>query len=296
VSPSARAAGAAIVVVGFAVTAFVAQRVWLSYHPVMRASTYTEAQAAAAAIDRAAVPVSRPLVFVLDDHGPYAWSRAWIAAHTIRAALPAERVGHTYFFVGRPADLLAHRPSSLPSKALPAHAIDPATYRSLSETYFAGVRAQLARQPVVFVLASANPGFADWLRTHPSASLSPGVAVVDGGGIGGLGSGAHAVTASPPVSPAGVVAVAIVALAVISLAGAGWSVTLVGRWMDLAGRAALAPAIGTAALVIGAIVFGRLDVKLTPTGSVLIVAAVALIGWAGPMYRRLAPSRRGVER
>jgi hypothetical protein len=292
---SGRALGAAIAILGLAVSAFVAQRAWLSYHPVMRASTYTQAQAAAAAVDRAGLPVDRPLVFVLDDRGQYAWSRTWIAAQTIRAALPPERVTHAFFFVGRPEDLLARRPSSLPSIGMPANSIDPVTYRSLSETYFDAVRPILARNPAVFVLSSANPEFAEWVRSHPNSQLATGVASVDPTGIRGLSATVQGRTESAPLTPIGVVGVAILALVVISFVGAGWSVTLVGRWLDLTGGVALAPAVGTAALVLGAILFGRLGVRLTPAGSILIVAMVALLGWAGPLIARLLSNRTHAE-
>ena len=291
--PRGKVLGAALALGGLAVSAFVAQRAWLSYHPVMRAPTYVQARAAAAAVDRAGVPADRPLVFVLDDHGRYAWSRTWIAAHTIRAALPPERLEHAYFFVGQPADALARRPGSLPPGES-ARSIDPDTYRSLSETYFAGVRAQLTRHPVILVLASANPGYAAWVRTHPSAAISSGAAMVDGGGTdlrGGTGPGRSA-TQPRAVTPVGVLWVALLALLVIGVAGSGWSITLLGRWLNVAGRAAVAPAVGTAALVLGAIVLGRLGVRLTAAGSVLVVAVVALTGWVGPTFGWLTARRR----
>jgi hypothetical protein len=280
---------AGIAVVGLAASAFLAQQTWLSYHPVMRAATVEQAEAAAAVLDRARVPADRPIVFVVDDRGQYAWSRTWIAAHTIRASLPASRIPHTYFFAGDPADLLAGRPSSLPAGgSAPSGFLDPITYHELSSTYFAGVKQALAKHPVALMLASANPEYAGWVRTRPASVIAPGVALVSGELSGHRSTfiGSRSTGESAPLAWPEVVALSILALAVISFVGAGWSVTLLGRWLTGGDVAAPAPAVGGAMLVLGAIVLGRVGLRLSPVGAAVALIVVAAAGWVSPAIRR----------
>lgn len=287
-SRKGRWAAAAIVAAGLVVSGWFAQRTWLGLHPVIRASTLEQARAASDALDRAAVPADRPVVFVLDDRGRYAWSRVWIATHTIRAALSPERIGHTYFYVGTPANFAAGRPTTLPlGQAAPptqTDRVDPVTYDDLSATYFAALRPVLSNDPVALVLASVNPDFDAWSRRHPDLAVSNGVAAVNAPLTARfqtrLVAGPSAALDALPVA-----GIALVALAAVVVAGTGWAATLFGRRVGTWEVVALGPAVGTAALVVGAIVLGRFGVKPTPLGAVAICLAMAGTGWAMPAIR-----------
>ncbi len=273
--------GVGVIVAGLALSAWWAQRTWLSYHPVMRAAALSEARTAADALDRAGVPAGRPVIFVLDDRGRYAWSRAWITAHTIRAGLPAGRIPNTYFFVGPPADLLAGRSSVLPPGAGSGpNRIDPDTYASLSSAYFAAARPVLRRNPVALILASSNPSFDAWADANPSSVLGPGVAEVEGS-LAGVGAMPSRPIEAP--SPFAIVGVAVLLVSVISAVGAGWTITLLGRWLDTASTAALAPAMGTAMLALGGILLGRFGLRPNTGGSAAMVVMLALAGLVAPI-------------
>ena len=273
--------GVGLIVAGLALSGWWAQGAWLSYHPVMRADALAEARTAADALDRAGVPVDRPVIFVLDDRGRYAWSRAWITAHTIRAGLPADRIPNAFFFVGTPGDLLAGRSAVLsPGAGSGPNLVDPDTYASLSSTYFAAVRPVLRRNPVALILASSNPSFDAWADANPSSVLGPGVAEVEGS-ASGVGPVPARPVAAP--SPLAIVGLAALLLAVISAVGAGWTITLLGRSLDAGSAAALVPAVGTAILVLGGILLGRLGLRPNAWGSIAMIVTLALAGLVVPV-------------
>jgi hypothetical protein len=250
----------------------------------MRAQTLEQAGIAGAWLDAERIPADRPVVFVLDDRGEFAWSRAWIAAHTIRAGLPSSRVESAYFYVGTPDDLLAGRPTTLQSA--PPGGVDVSTYDSMSRTYFAGVRSVLPQAPVALALSSANPGFAAWVRSHPPSRIGPGVAVVQGPVAGTrIESRARPLGSMPQGQ---LVGLAALALAVVGIAGSGWTLTLFGRTLEALSSTALVPAVGTGMLVLGAIVLGRVGVRLNAAGTAATVVIVTAAGWFMPTIRRLA--------
>jgi hypothetical protein len=281
--------GIGLTVLGLLLSGAWAQHTWLSFHPVMRATTVDEARSASAILERARVPAGRPVVFVMDDRGTYAWSRSWITAHTIRAALEPDRIGSTSFFVGRPQDLLAGRPTRLPIGPNPAPgAVDAATYDSLSATYFRGVKPVLAKAPIVLMLSSTDPWFGAWVRSSPSRTIAPGVAIVDGS----LASGtAPPVPPAEPLSVATLVGIAALSLALLWVVGSGWTVTLLGRWLDLSAIVALSPAVGTGILVLGGIALGRLGVRLDLAGAIATVLVLTVAGLAAPILRARRSTR-----
>jgi hypothetical protein len=291
---SAAVAGA-VVVAGLVLSAAWAQRAWLTYHPVMRAATVAEAMSASSSLERARIPDDRPVIFVLDDHGAYAWSRTWIAAHTIRAELAPSRLTHAYFYVGTPENMLSGRSTTQPPTGSPLSAgIDPATYEALSSTYFAAVQPVLSHSPVILMLASTNPSFPEWTHKNPANLVAPGVAVLQGASPSSLtGNVQRRAPSVAAPSPIALIGLALLAAAIVSLVGAGWTVTLLGRWFDAWAAAALAPAVGTGILVLGAVALGRLGVRPNVPGSVAIVAILTLAGLVGPVRAR---ARARVER
>lgn len=81
-----------------------------------------------------------------------------------------------------------------------------------------------------------------------------------------------------PPSAARLAAHLALVLGLLWVVGAGWAVSLLpGEWLV---RAALAPALGLAAVVCGGLLAGRLGVDGLETAGVALAALLAALGWA----------------
>lgn len=295
----ARPAGALIVLAGLALSAGTAQADWWSFHPVMHPSLVVQARLAAAYLDAERVAASRPVVFVTDDRSKDAWSRSWLSAPVIRSALPAARVTSAFFYVGRPEDYLARRPTRLPFDAATAPGgIDPGRYDALSVAYFADVRPTYARRPVALVLSAANAAERRWARTHPASVVAPGVAVVRGPSPS---SSPAPLPVPPAAAPSALLLVLLAAGTLIGLgaAGAGWTWALLGDAVGWVETVALGPAVGAGMLVLVGIVLNRAGLPLRGPGAVAIATAGAGGGWAlgaARARRRTRPTTGGRAR
>jgi hypothetical protein len=203
-----RPLAAATVIAGMGASAFFAQAEWSSYRPVVSAAQLTQGATAARYLEAASVDPGRPVVFVVDSREADAWSDLWLAAHTLRAALPASRTREVYVFVGQPDDYLAERPTVL-TEGDQGPGIAASQYEGISALYYGALIDTYQRDPVAVILASANPAFDAWAVSHPGSLVGPGVAVVRGpqlprpipaapdpaGGPGGLGLAAASLMA-----------------------------------------------------------------------------------------------------
>ena len=269
---------ATVLVLGFA--AYLSQDFWLSNRPPTNPDVEKEVANAAAYLDAAHVPASRPVVFILNDTANPGVDVAFFA-HTIRASLPAPRIEQAYVYLGDPDAWLAYRPTVL-------RPVDPnRDYDGTSWRYFRAVRPLGPEHPVALLLGSLNPDrrfFGPWTGSHPDALASPGVFVVRGprlpsplgeapSGIGRIGLGRLAWMAAS-------------VFAVLFVAGLGWTLALLGRRTDPYVAASLAPAVGVAALVSAGVLASRLGAGLTTWGGLRIPLAVALAGWGAWAVRR----------
>jgi hypothetical protein len=269
---------ATVVVLGFA--AYLSQDFWLSNRPPANPDVEKEVANAAAYLDAAHVPASRPVAFIVNDTANPGVDVAFFA-HTIRASLPAPRIEQAYVYLGDPNAWLAHHPTVL----RPAGA--NRDYDGTSWRYFRAVRPLGAERPVALLLGSLNPDrrfFRPWTASHGNAIAAPGVFVVRGpqlpsplgeapSGIGRIGMGRLAwMTAA--------------AFAVLFVAGLGWTLALLGRRTDPFVAASLAPAVGVAAMVSAGVLASRLGAGLTTWGGLRLPLAVALGGWAAWAVRR----------
>jgi hypothetical protein len=250
----------------------------------MNPSELIEGATAARYLEAAGVRSNRPVVFVVDSRRASAWSDVWLAAHTLRAALPADRVPYVYMFVGRPEDYLAERPTTLPPDSAPVSGISSSGYNGISSLYFAALVPTYDRQPVALILSSTSPEFDHWAGTRPKAVAGPGVAVVRGP------EPIVPVRVAPgPVPAPGwpyLAGLALGGLAVLAAAGTGWTLALLGPWLSAVEVAGLAPAVGASALLVGGVILGVLGLTVGGWEAFVIVGLVSVTGWVAAVTRR----------
>ena len=248
---------------------------WASFRPVMRPGQLSEAASAGAYLDRAGVPVRATVVFVIAPSGGNALSDIWLTGHTIRAGLPADRVPNVFFFVGKPSDFLAGRlslvppetPSDVPARDLPAES------------------ARMRKASIAIVLEAANPSYGGWVAGHPDSRVAPGVAILRGPvPATGPGQATTSLVGYPGAWPLAGLAVGL--LAISSLVGGGWTLLLLGQWLEGLESMALAPAVGIAVLVVGEVLAGAFRVPTHDLWPAAVAVLLAGLGWAGAAASR----------
>src|SRR5205823_7100457 len=181
------------------------------------------------------VPANRPVVFIVRDRD---WNYVSLEGHMIRAALPAARLRGVYVYAGSPRAYLEHRPTLA----------GPGAVSAISRSYFRFVQPLYPRDPVAIMLSSFDDRyFPPWKASHPATLEAPGVAVVHGPMLAAPLRGSP-----PPIGRLSIVkigALAVGTFIVLWLAGIGWAVVMLTRWAGGLQVVALAPAVGTAALV-----------------------------------------------
>jgi hypothetical protein len=274
-----RPLGAIVVVAGLAVAGVAVHDQWFENKPWIEDGKIQQADTVAAYLQGAHVPVTRPVVFVIGTKDP---NGAGLMGHEIRAAIPADRIRHTYVFVGSAEDFLARRAEPDPVSAL----------------YLRRMGSVFDQRPVAVITSSYNDTFfGQWARAHPGSKIDPDVAVVQGPPVPAKVP-ARAAGASTAVVPSvwsfGLTAVG--ALLVLGLSGLGWALAVPRRWAGPFEVIALAPAFGVAALTLGGVVADRLGFRPGGLSGALVPAAVAVAGvgvavWLG--RRRRAPVADG---
>src|SRR5262249_37284079 len=185
------------------------------------------------------VPTSRPFVVIV---GPTDWNNIGLIGHTVRAALPPDRLAAVYLYVGTPQDYEAQRP------------IDS----DVSRSFFRTIQPLYPRHPIAFELPSYDPqGFGAWIPQHADTEITPRMAVLD--------APAQLAPLHPDAPPVGRFAwwklglVAVGSILLLALIGLGWALWVLRRWLRPAeilggapaGRAAAPVGVGSAADRIG---------------------------------------------
>jgi hypothetical protein len=226
-------------------------------------------------LSRYLADASSPAVIVVDSPATDIRSTAEFGTisvlRRVRAELPPSQALRTTVYLGDPDRLAVRRPTFRP---------DVPGFDDLSrETWFV-VQPLLDRDPVVVILRSHFVGFGEALHEHPGWSSNGWMAVVQG----------PPAPTVQPTSPARPAAGALAAwwaasLAVVTLAGAGWS----GRFGagSLSLRMGAAPAVGLASLVVAGLVAERLGIRMGGTGGVIVVLVVMVVGAAAAVTRPL---------
>lgn len=198
-----------------------------------------------------------PLVFLVDDADATASFLATRAANVIRAAVPPERAGDVYLYVGTPENYFDGEPTLRGNPE----------YDALSRLYLADIP---ERPAVVFLLTSFD--------RDPRAIPTRGLFDRGGGvysserpppGAAGLEP------ARDPLEPSSPREIVLAAGAILALTGAvgyAWA-----RWagLDALAAAAVAPGFGVATLILGGVAADRLGLSLAGGGGTSIVTLVA---------------------
>jgi hypothetical protein len=277
-----RPVGIGVLTLGLGASIWAGADLWDQFHPVMRADQVAGAGAASGYLEAAGVAEQTPVVFVIDDRGPAAWSRIWLEAHTIRAELAPGRITQAYFYVGTPQDYLAERPSVMASPV--RGGTSPQTYAGLSSSFFEGMRQTYDQDPVAIAIGGASAEAPVWASKHPETVIAPGVVVLRGPAPdgasrrAGIEARAEALAEASP-GPGQLIPAALIGFLVLTAAGLGWTRALLGRWLQGWELFGLAPAIGAGALVLGAVVLNRAGIALRGPGAIAIVVLVAASGW-----------------
>jgi hypothetical protein len=218
----------------------------------------------------AGVPSDRPVIFLVDDRGPLPAATIPFMRDHVYAVLTADRVANTYLYVGSPDEYLARRPTRLPGRG---------QYNVISLRFFRLMDETFDQRPVALISSSYNQAyFDDWVAGRPESRI-PGtdLAVVQGPPPPEAMPPTVAPVGPPSALNLGLAAVAI--LAMLGLIGLGWSLALLGRWLDRTDVVALAPAAGLAALVLAGTVADRVGVHLAGLPGTLVPVLAGAAGW-----------------
>jgi hypothetical protein len=271
-----RVAGAVVILAGLAGSAFLGHRVWSSTVPWVDREQFAQSQLAGRYLET--VHTDRPVIFVIDVPASTIGA-VNLPFRIIRSALPGDVVRRTYVYLGDVDALLAGRPTLIPG--------DPTDFGELSQTFLDGVRPVLDEHPMVLVLRRFDRQFNRSAADAPDRVIDNDLLVVRGP------LPDHSIAPPPPRRPhsnwwlAGTTALA---LAILLLAGSGWSMALLPG--NTAISVALAPAFGIATLVLAGVIEGRLGFSLGGAAGICVMTVTTAAGWAA----RAASNRRAPGR
>lgn len=244
-----------------------------------------QARIASSYVDR--LPEGRPFVVLVSPFGPAGTLSVPLKERTIRMGIDPARQAELHLFVGTPSDLLAGRRSLAPGAATNVATL----------AYWLDVRPVLAERPPVLILKAFAPkefGAATAAGTGDARAVGPGVALLQG-------PPARPVAAQPvPSAFPGIRAAAgwaLVVLALLGVAGLGWTATILGPGTPPPVIVGLAPAVGTGAVILAGTLVSRAGAALGGGAGAAVYAAIALAGslagvraWRSPEIR-VSPAR-----
>jgi hypothetical protein len=247
---------------------------WWSSRPLVSPGQTVEARAAGSALG--ALREGTPLIVVADDRSdkPALFLTRYL--NVARGAVPAGRVPDVHLWVGTPADFLRNRPTLT---GLPEH-------DRMSTGYRQQVQPSLRRKPLAVEIRSFDAkGYAAAAALPGSKVLAPGVVALPGylGEPPPTGAPSLSVALTDPgagpLSPWLPVWLAPILLAGFGLAGWPW-IRLALPGADRSRTTALAPAVGIAALGLGAVLTDAVGIRLSSGTGTAVTLVVALTGWA----------------
>jgi hypothetical protein len=259
-----RTAGAAVLVAGLALGGSVTMRDWYDNAPTLSAKAFGYATAAGTYLDRYAP--GRPVVFLFDTTP----GGVVTGVRTFRAAAPPDRIAQVGAYLGDLDELLAGRPTIRPGDA---------AFNTASVANWRSVQPVLSRDPVILTNPAFDVAFRALLAAHPDWLVTPGLMVV----AGPRPPGVQAAPTPGPVGGRFLLVGGVAVLALLGVAGMGWAWSLIPG--DPFERAALAPAFGIAALVLGGTVADAFGVRSAGVGAWFVAGGTALAGWAPAMLR-----------
>jgi len=203
----------------------------------------------------ATIPRTQTVSYVLPSSSQ---GNPWWAV--IQAALPAREIRRSSPYYGSAENYLAGRPSYLrPALGVVEHA-SPAP-----------------RTKIAIVLEAFSPGgFETQIEVHPERVVAPGVFVLRGP----VRPLSPVPTGTPPQARTGlrdILAFSALAMAILYVAGAGWSGSLLPP--DPVVRVALAPALGMATITLTAFAWDRVGLPFGGVAKLAILIIATVGGW-----------------
>jgi hypothetical protein len=260
----------AVVLVGAALAAGIgwAHDTWSAGEGTMTSEQFDQLATASRYLEGTAK--ERPVIFTTDRLSGRR------GTNVVRAGLTTDLLRRSLVYLGDPQRLLAGRPTLVEGDH---------RYNSHSLAAWTDVKPALERRPIVLFLSSLNRA-----TDVAGTPLGPGIFVVRGPDP--VPGSVPARFAAP--GPPQLVGLAAASLAVLGVAGAGWSVSLVrDGWVV---RAALAPPLGIAVLVLAGVLGNRLGAGLGTGPAAVLAVGAAAAGWIPLVYRRVRARFSGERR
>ncbi|MFL5798961.1 MAG: hypothetical protein ACJ77A_13635 [Actinomycetota bacterium] len=268
-------AGAALVLAALGYTVAIGYDAWSGKSQSINPDAYQQALTAGRYLEDA--HIERPVIFVVNPGTPQPRLALYENFGLVRAAVPPSVISRTFVYLGDPAQLRHGRPTLRTNQ--------PA-FDTTSRRYFQYLEPYLGAHPVVFLLRAQNPFSPPSGRLHGAWPITPDVVLLAGPRVE---SARPAPVRLMPLSQGTLSGWTAGILALLFVAGFGWSAALVdGGWWE---RAALAPAIGVAALVVVGLAGSRLGAGLLGSSGTVLAATAAVLGWAAFGVRAWRPWR-----
>jgi hypothetical protein len=246
-------AGAAVLAAGVALTVITGWHAWGDESGIMLPARVQ--QVATAATYLRSVHAKGPVVFVVSTPALVPADRV------IRAGVPGSLVPSVRIFDGRSQDLLAGRPTDRPPGS---------DAQANSSASWPAVRAVLHEPYIALYLSSFNPAFGP---PDGATSLSPGLWLIKGP----TPPAAIEAAPAPDPDPWRLASASVLVLLFLAVAGVGWTVSLLDvGWLA---RAALAPAVGAAAISLATIPLSHLAGPIVAAEAWAVYLALAAGGW-----------------
>jgi len=268
-------AGAALVLAGLGYTVATGYHAWSESSHSIDPDAYEQALTAGRYLEKARI--DRPVIFVMNPLTREPRLALYENFGLVRAAVPPNVISRTFVYLGDPARLRQGRPTLRPHQK---------GYDKISRRYFKYLGPYLGADPVVFFLQAQNPFSPPIDRLRGAWPITPNVVLLDGPRVHSARPAAVSLT---PLSQGTLSGWTAGILALLFVAGLGWSAALVdGGWWE---RAALAPAIGVAALVLVGLVGNRLGAGLLGSSGTVLAATTVVLGWGAFGIRAWRPWR-----
>jgi len=243
---------------------------WYPYATWLQTDAVSQAGAADRYMDT--LGPRSPVVFVLRYRPEFAQGVA-AEERNILFGLSPENEERAYFFVGDPADALAGRRTDPPDE----------NSGDMTQPYWKAVRSVLPSKPPVVILRGLAPGQFQNAGALGGQEIAPGVMLLQG---------------PPPLSPVALKSVpdaapplpaalgwALLTFALLAVAGIGWSYSFLRGRSHFEEMLGLAPALGAAAIVLGAFLVDELGMPPGRLGGLVGFVFAAASGVLAALWR-----------
>jgi len=260
------------VVVGVAALSVPSAIRWYRYPVLLDRAVLREAGTADRYMGSELVP-GTPVVFLFTPPpgaGPY---QGPLAERSIRVGLTPFRQTDAHFYVGDLQNLLADRRTIL----------GDALADRIDLSYWEDTSAILAGRPPVIVLEEFNDHAYEAATAAGATVVGPGVAVLHGPAPVQLLPAGDEPDGVPPFAAGLFWAAALLAL--LALAGAGWTRAMIGRAAAPELFVSLAPALGAAALILAGLFATEVGVRPGGTGGIAVYVFATAAGFGVARWR-----------